>query len=106
MSNLLERFHHSMWFYMLASRVRFVPLSVFFPAMVLMLAGMPLRAAALFTRGHRVEPPVSREATKSGLKWILRGSVRPHARASLSRTTHTHSFTLPHASGDHGILIL
>jgi hypothetical protein len=51
LNNLLERFHHSLFLYVLASPTRFVPISEYMIPFALLLATLPLTAAALATDG-------------------------------------------------------
>jgi hypothetical protein len=53
LNNLLERFHHSLFLYVLASPTRFVPISEYMIPFALLLATLPLTAAALATEGFR-----------------------------------------------------
>ena len=69
-NNLLERLHHSQFFYMLTTPNRFVPFGVYIPASILISVGLTFFALQSWTRlGEAAQARVSRvyEQHKAGI---------------------------------------
>ncbi|KAL8229109.1 hypothetical protein R6Q57_014009 [Mikania cordata] len=69
-NNLLEKFHQSFFLYLLTSSNKFISVGVYMIAFLLLVAPLPVLAAALYTDANKSNPESEKDKTFKFWRWL------------------------------------